>query len=187
MYGTGRSAAAPLLTRRRIATYDRRHSLRTRDVDPAMQQQPTLAEEEAAIIEEFEFFEDAREVIEHIVELGRELPAMDDALKTEASRVRGCQSQVWLTADLDMTSAKMRLTADSDAVIVKGLIALVLRLYDNRPPQVVADSETRVFESIGLGRMLTPGRQNGLYSMLARTRQLAAALAKANNGSIASP
>ncbi|MEZ5845145.1 MAG: SufE family protein [Geminicoccaceae bacterium] len=142
-----------------------------------MEQSPELAEAEKEIVEEFELFDEPRETIEHIVELGRELPPMADALKNETTRVRGCQSQVWLAADLDATSGRMQLAADSDAVIVKGLVVLVLRLFDNRKPGDVAEWETDVFERIGLGRMLTPGRQNGLYAMLARIRQLAAALA----------
>ena len=136
----------------------------------------TIEAEEAAILEEFSFFDDPREVIEHIVELGRELPAMDDAQKTEANRVRGCQSQVWMVAGFDEAKRRMTLEADSDAVIVKGLISLVLRLYDGRPPAEVAQAGEAVFEKIGLGKMLTPGRQNGLYAMLARVRQMAQAL-----------
>ena len=141
-----------------------------------MGQAATIANEEASIEEEFELFDTPRETIEHIVELGKELPPLDEGLKTEGSRVRGCQSQVWMIAGLDPASGRMTLLADSDAVIVKGLISLVLRLYHNQPPAEVAASETRVFEAIGLGRMLTPGRQNGLYSMLARVRELARAL-----------
>jgi len=144
-----------------------------------MEQAPTIAEEAQAIEEEFGFFDDARERIEHIVELGRVLDPIREEAKTEANRVRGCQSQVWMEAMFDPDRGRMGLVADSDAIIVKGLIALVLRLYANRPPQEILDNPPEVFERIGLGRMLTPGRANGLYSMVKRVHELAKIYAKA--------
>lgn len=135
----------------------------------------------AGIEEDFALFDDARDKIEHIIELGKELPPLPDELKTEANRVRGCQSQVWLVAELDPETRRIGLRADSDAVIVKGLISLVLRLYDQRSPEAIIANPPEVFERIGLGKMLTPGRANGLYSMVERTRQLAKAFSSAAN------
>jgi cysteine desulfuration protein SufE len=130
---------------------------------------------ETEIEEDFALFDDVREKIEYVIDLGKDLPPLPEPLKTEANRVRGCQSQVWLVADLDPATRHISLRADSDAVIVKGLISLVLRLYNDRTPEAITASTPAVFERIGLGRMLTPGRANGLYAMIERVRQLAAA------------
>ena len=138
-----------------------------------------IGEAAAGIEEDFALFDDARDKIEHIIELGKDLPPLPDALKTEANRVRGCQSQVWLVAELDPETRRIGLRADSDAVIVKGLISLLLQLYDQRPPEAIIANPPEVFERVGLGKMLTPGRANGLYSMVERTRQLATAYATA--------
>ena len=127
----------------------------------------------AAIEEDFALFDDVREKIEHIIELGRALPPLDEAHRTEANQVRGCQSRVWLVATLDPADRRLQLRAD----IVKGLIALVLRLYDGRSPEAILARPPEVFERVGLGRMLTPGRANGLYAMVERIRQLARAYA----------
>ncbi len=140
-----------------------------------------IGEAVAGIEEDFALFDDARDKIEHIIELGKDLPPLPDELKTEANRVRGCQSQVWMVAELDPKTRRIGLRADSDAVIVKGLISLVLRLYDQRSPETIIANPPEVFERIGLGKMLTPGRANGLYSMVERTRQLAKAFSSATN------
>jgi cysteine desulfuration protein SufE len=129
----------------------------------------------AAIEEDFALFDDVRDKIEYIIDLGKNLPALPDAQKTEANRVRGCQSQVWLVAELDPESRRVALRADSDAIIVKGLISLLVRLYGNRTPEAILARPPEVFERVGLGRMLTPGRANGLYAMVERIRQLAQA------------
>lgn len=129
----------------------------------------------AAIEEDFALFDDVRDKIEYIIDLGKHLPPLPDELKTEANRVRGCQSQVWLVAELDPESRRVALRADSDAVIVKGLISLLVRLYGNRTPEAILARPPEVFERVGLGRMLTPGRANGLYAMVERIRQLAQA------------
>lgn len=139
-----------------------------------MSESESIAEAEARICEEFALFEDPRDRLEYLIELGRNLPPLDDAAKTEANRVRGCQSQVWLVAHYDAGHDRLHLAADSDAIIVRGLIALLLRLYDGRRPREIAEHEPRVFEAMGLGRLLTPGRQNGLWSMIGRIREIAA-------------
>lgn len=142
-----------------------------------MPESATIAEEEARIREEFELFDEPRDRLEYIIELGKELPPLDEAAKTEANRVRGCQSRVWLVAEYDPTRDRLALAADSDAIIVRGLIALLLRLYAGRRPSEIAAHEPRVFEDIGLGRLLTPGRQNGLWSMIGRIREIASVYA----------
>lgn len=144
-----------------------------------MTDQATVAAAAAEIEEEFGFFDDNRERIEHIVEMGRELPPLPDDAKTEGNRVRGCQSQVWMQAEFDPQTGRLNLRADSDAVIVKGLITLVLRLYDAKRPQDILDNPPTVFETIGLGKMLTPGRANGLYSMINRVQEFARIYAQA--------
>lgn len=138
-----------------------------------MERTASISAAAAEIEEEFGFFDDNRERIEHIVELGRALEPLREAAKTEGNRVRGCQSQVWMEGVFDPQSGRLALRADSDAIIVKGLISLVLRLYDDREPQEIVDHPPEVFETIGLGKMLTPGRSNGLYSMINRVQELA--------------
>ncbi len=140
-----------------------------------MPQEATLEEAAAAIEDDFAFLDGPREKIEHVVELGKDLAPLDPVHKVEANKVRGCQSQVWLVADRD-GDERLRFAADSDAIIVKGLIALLMRLYDGRTPSEIEGSSTQVFERIGLGAMLTPGRANGLYAMINRIRQIAAAV-----------
>jgi cysteine desulfuration protein SufE len=138
-----------------------------------MEQASTIAEEAALIEEDFALFEDARDKIEYLIDLGKGLPALDDRHKTEANKVRGCQSQVWMVAELDPESGRLHFEADSDAILVRGLIAMLMRLYDQRRPEEILDNPPEIFQRVGLGRMLTPGRSNGLYSMVGRMRQFA--------------
>lgn len=139
-----------------------------------MTQAPTIAEEERLIAEDFELFDDWRERIEYVLDLGRSLAPFPEQHRVEANKVKGCQSQVWMVAELDRTSGRMRIEADSDAFIVRGLIALLLRLYANRQPQEILDNPPEVFNEIGLGAHLSPTRANGLHAMIKRIRQLAA-------------
>ena len=143
-----------------------------------MQENATIADAAAALEEEFALLEDWRDKVELLIELGRELPPLPEALKTEASKVRGCQSQVWLVAEPE-AGGRLHLRADSDAVLVKGLILLLLRLYDRRTPAEILANPPDVLERIGLSRLLTPGRSNGLHAMVARIRSMAEALAAA--------
>jgi cysteine desulfuration protein SufE len=139
-----------------------------------MKRTPTVAEAEAELRQEFELFDDWRQRIEHIMELGKELPALEAEHKTPANKVSGCQSQVWMIGPVDAASGRMHLRADSDAYIVKGLIALLLRLYADRLPAEILANPPKVLEEIGLAKHLTPGRSNGLWSMVKRIRDLAA-------------
>ncbi len=150
-----------------------------------MDRAAAITEEQERIVEEFALFEDPREKLEYLIDLGKALPALDERYRTEGNKVRGCQSQVWLVAEYDEKSRRLRLRADSDAIIVRGLIALLLRLYSDRAPAEILTTPPGVFERVGLGRLLTPGRQNGLYAMTRRIQQLAAVYARLDEGRIA--
>ncbi|MDX6751296.1 SufE family protein [Geminicoccaceae bacterium 1502E] len=138
-----------------------------------MAEDATIADTQRALKEDFELLEDPRDRIEYIIDLGKRLAPLDERHKTEGNRVRGCQSQVWMVAELDEKAGRIHLAADSDAIIVKGLIALLLRLYDGRTAEEILANPPTVLEEIGLKNFLTPGRSNGLYSMINRIRQLA--------------
>jgi cysteine desulfuration protein SufE len=140
-----------------------------------MEQAPTIAEEQALIAEDFELFDDWREKIEYVLDLGKRLEPLPEADYAERNKVKGCQSQVWMVAELERETGRLRIRADSDAFIVKGLIALLLRLYANRPPEEILAHPPVVFEQIGLGAHLSPTRANGLHAMIKRIRQLATA------------
>jgi cysteine desulfuration protein SufE len=142
-----------------------------------MTQAPTIAEEQRLIAEDFELFDDWREKIEYVLDLGRKLAPFPEQHRTDANKVKGCQSQVWMVAEVDPDARRMRIAADSDAFIVRGLIALLLRLYADRTPQEILDNPPVVFDEIGLGAHLSPTRANGLHAMIKRIRQLAAAQA----------
>ncbi len=149
-----------------------------------MTQAATIAEEQAAIAEDFELFDDWREKIEYVLELGKKLEPFPEEHRVDANKVKGCQSQVWMVAIPDTESGTLQIQADSDAFIVKGLIALLLRLYDRRPPADILDNPPEVFDQIGLGKHLSPTRANGLYAMINRIRQIATA---AVHGTVAQP
>lgn len=139
---------------------------------------PTFAAAVQDLEEDFALLDDWRDKVELIIDLGKELSPLPDALKTEASKVRGCQSQVWLVAEPQL-DRHLHLRADSDAVLVKGLISLLLRLYDRRLPEEILANPPDVLERIGLSKLLTPGRANGLYAMIARIRAIAEAFSAA--------
>ena len=120
--------------------------------------------EQAAIAEEFSFFSDWTERYQYLIDLGRKLPPFPEEQKTEAHKVQGCQSQVWLVAEGDR--ARLQFRAISDSAIVTGLIALLLRVYSGRPAQEILDTQPRFVEAIGLAKHLSPTRSNGLAAML---------------------
>lgn len=135
----------------------------------------TIAEEQAAIAEDFALFDDWREKIEYVLDLGKNLPPFPEEHRIDVNKVRGCQSQVWMVAEPDAASRTLRIHADSDAFIVKGLIALLLRLYSDRPAEDIIANPPDVFDEIGLGKHLSPSRANGLHAMVNRIRQVATA------------
>ena len=126
------------------------------------------------IRESFAFFDDWEDKYRFIIDLGKELPQLPDDAKQEKNLVRGCQSQVWLTAEVD-SEDHLHLKMDSDAHIVRGLIAIVLAAYDGQPRPVVADYDIEsLFAELDLLKHLSPTRGNGLKAMIGRIRELAA-------------
>ncbi len=138
--------------------------------DPAIHESAAAAQN--AIAEEFSFFGDWTERYQYLIDLGRKLPPFPDELKTEANKVQGCQSQVWLVASGDAQQLDFR--AISDSAIVSGLIALLLRVYSGRPAQEILATEPSFIEAIGLAKHLSPTRSNGLAAMLKSIREQAA-------------
>ena len=134
-------------------------------------QEPTAAEAQAAIAEEFGFFGDWTERYQYLIDLGRQLPPFAEENKTEAHRVHGCQSMVWLIPSGD--ASRLHFEAASDSAIVSGLIALVLRVYSDRSAREIVDTDPAFVQEIGLAKHLSPTRSNGLAAMLARIKAYA--------------
>jgi cysteine desulfuration protein SufE len=130
---------------------------------------PSAEAAQAAIADEFAFFGDWTERYQYLIDLGRKLPPFPDALKTDAHKVTGCQSQVWLVPSGDASRLEFRATSDS--AIVSGLIALLLRVYSGRPASEILATEPKFIEAIGLAKHLSPTRSNGLAAMLAAIKQ----------------
>jgi cysteine desulfuration protein SufE len=125
------------------------------------------------ILETLGFFDSWEERYKYIIDLGRELPALPESLHTEDRLVRGCQSQVWI--DTDMEDGRLQLAVDSDAFIVKGLLAVILAAYNNRTPaDILAFDIDAYFEQLDLLGHLSPTRGNGLRAMVQRIRDIAA-------------
>lgn len=126
-----------------------------------------------AIVEEFGYFGDWAERYQYLIDLGRKLPPLAEALRTDAHKVSGCQSQVWIVPHGD--ASRLAFEAISDSSIVSGLIALLLRVYSGRPAAEILATEPRFVQSLGLQQHLSPTRSNGLAAMVTRIRALAAA------------
>lgn len=126
------------------------------------------------IIGEFEFFDDWMDKYEFIIELGKGLPIIDARYKTDDHLITGCQSQVWLHGALDHENVQF--TADSDAVITKGIIALLIRVLSDQPAQEIAVADLYFIEKIGLKEHLSPTRSNGLVSMIKQMKLYGIAL-----------
>lgn len=124
----------------------------------------SIEEAQRDVIEEFDFFDDWMDRYQHIIDLGRKLPEFPREYMTDDHKVRGCQSQVWLRAT--PVNGRLRLQATSDAAIVSGLIAILLRVYDNRAPREIVETEPGFIGAIGLDEHLSPTRNNGLHAML---------------------
>ncbi|MHB1589234.1 MAG: SufE family protein [Metallibacterium scheffleri] len=139
----------------------------------ATPQEPSAAAAAQAIVEEFALFSDWSERYQYLIDLGKKLPDLPDAMKTEEHRVHGCQSLVWMLSEGDATRIDIR--AISDSAIVSGLIALLLRVYSGRGAREIIDTEPSFIRDIGLAKALSPTRANGLAAMLARIRENAAA------------
>ncbi|MEM1259562.1 MAG: SufE family protein [Bacteroidota bacterium] len=125
------------------------------------------------IVDEFSLFDDWMEKYEHMIALGKSLPLIADAFKTDDNIIKGCQSKVWVHAELN--DDKLIFTADSDAIITKGIIAILIRAFSNQKPQDIIDANTDFIDEIGLKEHLSPTRANGLLSMVKQLKLYAIA------------
>lgn len=126
---------------------------------------------EQEIIDEFSLFTDWMEKYEYLIDLGKNLPLPEEADKTEENLIEGCQSRVWLTCS--MVDGRLNFKADSDAIITKGIISLLVRVFNNQKPEDVLASDFSFIEKIGLKENLSPTRANGLVSMIEKIRNYA--------------
>lgn len=133
----------------------------------------TINEIQEEIIAEFEMFGDWADRYEHIIELGKTLPLIKEEDKTDELLIKGCQARVWLKADLE--EGKMVFTSDSDAIITKGIIALLVRVFSNQTPEAIMESDLDFINTIGLKDHLSPTRANGLVSMIKQIKMYALA------------
>ena len=131
----------------------------------------TIAETQIDIVREFEEFIDWEEKYKHIIKLGRELPELPQELKTDKYKLEGCQSQVWINAKLE--NGRVFLQADSDAMIVKGLIALLIKVYSGHSPDEILSAPPDFIKQIGIDNHLSPTRKNGLGAMLKQIQMFA--------------
>jgi cysteine desulfuration protein SufE len=125
------------------------------------------------IIEEFDMFDDWMQRYEYMIELGKSLPLIADDYKTEENLIKGCQSKVWVHAELE--GDKLVFTADSDAIITKGIIAILIRAFSNQKPADIIAANTEFIDQIGLKDHLSPTRANGLVSMIKQLKLYAIA------------
>ena len=125
------------------------------------------------IVEEFSVFEDWLDRYNYLIELGNDLPEIDPKYRTSEYLINGCQSKVWLFAEL--ADGKLQFKADSDAIIVKGIVALLVKLMDDRTPAEILENELFFIDGIGLRQNLSPTRSNGLLAMVKKMRLYAMA------------
>lgn len=130
---------------------------------------------QSEVVEEFEMFSDWMEKYEHLIEIGKELQPMDDAQKIPENLIKGCQSRVWLSAETNK-EGKVIFKADSDAIITKGLVALMIRVLSDAKPLDIAGADLHFLEDIGLHAHLSPTRSNGLLSMVKQMKMYGLAL-----------
>lgn len=131
----------------------------------------TINETQDELISDFSLMENWMDKYEYIIQLGKELPLIDEKYKVPENLIKGCQSQVWLHTDL--IDGKLVFTADSDAVITKGLISLMVTVLSNHTPQEITEADLYFIEAIGLTSHLSPTRSNGLVSMLKQMKMYA--------------
>ena len=124
----------------------------------------TIKEIQNEIVDEFSYFDDWEERYEYLIELGKSLKALPEEDKTDDKIIKGCQSSVWLDAELN--DNKIVFKADSNAILPKGIAALLVRMYNNQAPKDILDSDTEFINEIGLSEFLSPTRANGLLAMV---------------------
>ncbi|MDE6653307.1 MAG: SufE family protein [Muribaculaceae bacterium] len=133
----------------------------------------TIDEKQDEIIDEFSGIDDWMDRYGYIIDLGNSLPAIDEKYKTPEHLIEGCQSRVWLNADYN--DGKVHFTADSDAIIVKGIISLLISVLSDHTPDEILSSDLRFIDEIGLSEHLSPTRSNGLLAMVKQMRMYALA------------
>ena len=133
----------------------------------------TIEEIQNEIIDEFSMFDDWEGRYQYMIDLGKTLPLIDDNYKTEDHIIKGCQSKVWVHAE--MNEDKVAFTADSDAIITKGIIAILIRVFSNQHPKDIIEANTDFIDKIGLKDHLSPTRANGLVSMIKQLKMYAIA------------
>lgn len=133
----------------------------------------TLNEVQDQIIEDFSIFEDWMDKYQQLIELGKDLPQIDEKKRTESYLIKGCQSKVWLDAELE--NGKILFSADSDAIITKGIVALLIQVLNQRTPKEIIDADLYFIDKIGLKENLSPTRSNGLVAMVKQMRLYAIA------------
>lgn len=132
----------------------------------------TLEEKQAAVIEDFSIYDQWLDKYEYLIELGKNLEPYPEDKKTEDKLIKGCQSRVWL--DAKMEGERLVFSADSDAIITKGIIALLIDVFSGRTPSEILSSDFSFIDAIGLRENLSPTRAGGLASMIERIREVAA-------------
>ena len=138
----------------------------------------TIKEIQEELIDEFAMFEDWMQKYEYMIDLGKSLPLIDPALKTDDKLIKGCQSKVWLHSE--MKDGNIVFTADSDAIITKGIVAILIRVFSNQTPDAIVASNTDFIAEIGLQEHLSPTRANGLVSMVKQMKLYAIAYQATN-------
>ena len=133
----------------------------------------TISEAQKEIVQEFSMFDDWMQRYEYMIELGKSLPLIDLQYKNEDYIIKGCQSKVWVHADLE--DNKLVFTADSDAIITKGIIAILIRVFSHQHPDAILEANTDFIDKIGLKEHLSPTRSNGLVSMIKQLKMYAIA------------
>lgn len=135
----------------------------------------TIKEEEHRIVEEFSIFTDWMDKYEYLIEMGKSLPIINEGGRQESNLIKGCQSRVWLNANYK--DGKIYFTADSDAIITKGIISLLIRIFSGRTPKEIIEADLSFIKEIGLQDNLSPTRANGLASMIKQIKLYALAFA----------
>ena len=133
----------------------------------------SIAAKQQEVIEEFSLFEDWMQRYEHMIDLGKSLPLIAEEYKTEDNIIKGCQSKVWVHAALE--EDQLVFTADSDAIITKGIIAILIRVFSHQHPKAILEADIDFIDKIGLKEHLSPTRANGLVSMIKQIKMYAVA------------
>ncbi len=133
----------------------------------------TIQEIQEEIVDEFSMFDDWMQRYEYMIELGKSLPLIEEKYKTDDNIIKGCQSKVWVHAKME--DDKVHFTADSDAIITKGIIAILIRVFSGQHPTAIIGADTNFIDEIGLKEHLSPTRANGLVSMIKQLKMYAIA------------